>query len=511
MDSELEDILALCSVSTKMTAMTLFPERFYAPFAPAIHDKIFELIDSDAPRVAIAAPRGFGKTSIVGLAYTARKILFEQTKFIPYVGTSFDSAVLQTENLKMELASNPMVRKLFGGIKTKTAAEYDETFSKRAWVAKGQTLVYPRGSGQQIRGILYKNARPDTIVIDDLEDADSIDNEEIRRKREQWFFADLVKAVSRLEKNWKIVYIDTLKHEDSLLQKLLESDDWESVRLEACDDNYVPTAPDFMDQETINQEVESHRKKGILDVFYREYRNLPISTEDATFRQEYFRYYNMSNPSKEESDVVSNLVEADIQADRHIESVVILDPAKTVKIHSAESAIVGIGIDLRKARYYVRDIVSEKMYPDEIYDAMFGMATRLKARVIGIEETSLNEFIKQPIKNEMFKRGTFFELVWLAARGGSAAMSKPKRIAQLVPYYRAGHMYHNIACCGGLEAQLLAFPRSKLWDIMDALAYLVELLEKGERYFSPSDDPENTEAEYEDIEYEPTIKDWRYA
>jgi hypothetical protein len=412
----------------------------------------------------------------------------------------------------MELASNPIIRKLFGTIKAKTALEYDESFSKKAWVAKGKTLVYPRGSGQQIRGILYKNARPDTFVIDDLEDAETIENEDIRRKRKEWFFADLVKAVSRIEKDWKILYIDTLKHEDSLLQELLESDDWESVRLEAFDDNYKPTAPGFMDQKTILAEVASHRKKGILDVLYREYRNLPISTEDATFRQEYFKYYNMPNPSKQGSDVISNLTEADIQADRSIENVVILDPAKTVKIHSAESAIVGIGIDMTKARYYVRDIVSKKMYPDEIYDELFGMAARLNAKVIGVEETSLNEFIKQPIKQEMFKRGMFYELVWLKPRGGEkGVLSKPKRIAQLVPYYRAGHMYHNMACCGGLEAQLLAFPRSKLWDIMDALAYLIEMLELGERYFTPSDDPENPESEYEDIDYDPVLKDWRYV
>ena len=73
-DSELQDILALCSVSTRMTAKTLFPDRFFANFTKNIHDPIFELIDSDAPRVVIAAPRGFGKTSIVGLALAGKSI-----------------------------------------------------------------------------------------------------------------------------------------------------------------------------------------------------------------------------------------------------------------------------------------------------------------------------------------------------------------------------------------------------------------------------------------------------
>jgi predicted phage terminase large subunit-like protein len=187
-----------------------------------------------------------------------------------------------------------------------------------------------------------------------------------------------------------------------------------------------------------------------------------------------------------------------------------MDPAKTVKIHSAETAIVGIGIDLTTARLYFRDIVAEKMYPDEIYTSLFDMAIRLDAKVIGIEETSLNEFIKQPIKNEMFRRGKFFELIWLAARGG---MKKEHRIKELVPYYRQGYIYHNASCSNikRLEQQLMMFPRSALWDIMDCAAYIIEMLELGERYFSPSEEPTDIEAEYRELEYEAAIEDWRPA
>jgi predicted phage terminase large subunit-like protein len=204
------------------------------------------------------------------------------------------------------------------------------------------------------------------------------------------------------------------------------------------------------------------------------------------------------------------LTDVDIQQDRNIETVVILDPAKTVKIHSAESAIIGIGIDLNSAKVFIRDIISEKMYPDEIYDALFGMGTRLGAKVLGIEETSLNEFIKQPIKNEMFRRGSFFELIWLKTRGG---MKKELRIKELVPYYRGGYIYHNASCATitKLEQQLMMFPRSALWDIMDAEAYLIEMLELGERYFSPKDNPDDIEAEYKELDYEKEVSNWRYA
>lgn len=511
MDQELKQILSQCSISTRMTAQTFFPERFSMPFAENVHGKIFDLIDGPAQKVAIAAPRGWGKTSIVALALMARWILFRHTGFICYINKSHDAASLQTENLRRELVTNRYIKAFFGSFKHRDVdnKEFDEVFSKKAWVAF-DTLVWPRGAGQQVRGVLFKNDRPGLIVIDDLEDPEQIVNDDYRKKQYEWLYADVVKSVPRigeLAKNWKIVYIDTLKHEDSVLQKLLDSPEWESVRLEACDDDFNSSAPEFMSNEDVMKEWDQHVAAGQTDVFFRELRNLPISTKDSTFRTEYFHYYNLPpDRGAKEGDLAK--FDSEVQQDNNIETVVILDPAKTVKIHSAESAIVGIGIDLNSAKIYIRDVISEKMYPDEIYDAMFGMAQMLGAKVIGVEETSLNEFIKQPIKNEMFRRGSFFELIWLKTRGG---MKKELRVKELVPYYRGGYIYHNASCVGikKLEQQLLMFPRSKLWDLMDAEAYIIEMLELGERYFSPKEDINDLEAEYKELTYDHPIEEWR--
>ncbi|MBU2249472.1 MAG: hypothetical protein KKD77_22180, partial [Gammaproteobacteria bacterium] len=366
MDKELKNILSQCSISTRMTAKTLFPERFYLPFADQIHGKIFNLIDGPDNKVAIAAPRGWGKTSVVALAFMARYILFNHTGFICYINKSHDAASLQTENLRRELVTNRMIKHFFGSFKTREVEnkDFEETFSKKAWVAYN-TLVWPRGAGQQVRGVLFKNDRPGLIVIDDLEDPEKISNDEIRKKWYEWLYADVIKAVPRVgpeSKRWKIVYIDTLKHEDSVLQKLLESPEWKSVRLEACDDNFKSTAPEFISDEDVQKEWQEHVDSGQTDVFFRELRNLPISTKDSAFRQEYFHYYNVPDDSKfGELDLKKH--DTEIQSDQNIETVVLLDPAKTVKIHSAESAIIGVGIDLTSAKLYIRDAISEKMYP----------------------------------------------------------------------------------------------------------------------------------------------------
>lgn len=476
-DSELQDVLARCYNSTRVTARTLFPDRFYLPFYK-IHDPLFAVLDDPTiDKAVVTAPRGFGKTSIMNLAYPAKKILFQEKKFIVPISNSSTQAIMQSENLKRELLSNTIVRRVFGPIKADKAGlgGIDETFTKDMWVTSGGTLVFPRGSGQQVRGILHGDNRPDLILGDDLESTEGVKSEEQRKKMKEWLFADVLGAFPRHLKDWKIVIMGTLLHEDSLLANLMEDPAWYHLNIELCDDNYNSLWPEFISTEEIVKMAESYRAQGLLDVFFREFRNLPISTEDATFTNKYFNYYE-EGPAMNRSETV--------------ESVVIVDPAKTVKKHSDFSAIVGVGFNLDLGRIYFRDCTAERMHPDRIYDEAFAMAKRVNASVIAIKTNSLNEFITYPIRNEMIRQGLNYEIVEIPER-----QKKEDRIAMMVPFYRKGLVYHNKAVSGGLEAQLLSFPRSKRDDIMDAFADFIWLLENGERYFYPNGTSGPTKAE----------------
>lgn len=212
---ELKDALAMCCYSTKIACKTLFPERFSLPFS-SLHDEIFKILDDDEIKLAaIAAPRGFGKTSIVNLAYPGKKIAFREKRFIVPISATATKAVMDGENLKRELLTNPIITELFGSIRS-------DSFSKESWITSTGTMVLPRGAGQQVRGILYDRYRPDLIICDDLEDPEAVENDELRAKLKRWFFADVLNAVNRAQNNWKIIVIGTILHEDSLLANLLE-------------------------------------------------------------------------------------------------------------------------------------------------------------------------------------------------------------------------------------------------------------------------------------------------
>jgi hypothetical protein len=492
----LEDTLGLCYTDLGVMSKTFMPQAFSASYSP-LHYSVIKHLDSPAKQIAIAAPRGLGKTSFAR-AMVMRAILFRQYEFILYVSNSETVAELQTENIKRELRSNPEIRKIFGdiAIAADSDADFSETFSKRAWVAFGNTLVLPRGSGQQVRGLLYKHARPQLIIIDDLEKRDELENPENRRKLKEWFHSDLMKCINRYDNNYKFIYLDTLKHSDALMEELLNSPEWVSERLDICTDTaegLVSNVPELISTQELRREYEIHKENGTLDIFYSEFRNLPIATENQGFRQEYFQHYS------------ENQLET-----KNLENYIIVDPAKSVNMSSADSAIVGIGVNFQSGAIYIRDVVSRKMFPDELYAETFDMKVRLNAHQIGIEVTGLEEFIKQPFTNYMLGLDPRFscELIWLKARGGDPGgdKGKLKRIGTLAPYYRKGHIYHNATCTSKLEGQLLSFPKGKLVDVADATAYIIELLELGGRYFTSPDeviDPTG-EDEFAQLDYEGT-------
>lgn len=465
-------LLLASANSTKAFASTFMQERFNRPFA-SITDQIFAAIDGPDQKVLIKAPRGWGKTTINSIGLPARHICFRKSKFIVPISCTATKAELEADNLKFELTTNPLITNVFPDLKT-------ELWAKDKFLV-GDTYVMPRGAGQQIRGINFRGQRPDLIIVDDLEDPEHVTSEDQRKKLSEWFAADVENSIDRASNDWKIIVVGTVLHEDSLLMQLSKKPGWKTVTIELCDDNLKSNWPDFLSDEQVEALFEEFRSDGKADVFAREYQNRPISSLDATFRSSYFQNY-------EPTDILDN---------RGITYMTIVDPAKSVQLHTADSAVVTVGIDRDKHKIFFHDCTAGKMYPDQLYDAMFEHITHHGSRILAIEVTSLHEFIVQPVKNEMRRRGVFVTLIELAARA-----KKEERIAQLAPYYRQGLIWHNPKVSAKLELQLTSFPRSALWDVMDAFAYTIELLELDEHYFTPPDDDSDPEKEFAELQDE---------
>lgn len=477
-----KEILAPCYGSLKSTCYTLFPDIFFREFGKC-HEELFEKLEDPAvKKLAVLAFRGIGKTSLILKAFAAKRLLFQESKFIIPLGCTYTHAEMQSENLKKELSEiNKDIKRIFGDIRDKTQ------WTKEHWrvrFADGELggNVFPRSAGQQVRGLLIDNFRPDLWLADDIENPKYIASDEHRHSVVEWFFSDVMYTLDLGigAPDWKMIVSGTVLHEDSLVLMLQDDKGWEHVNIPLCDDKFRSIWPGYMTDDMIMAEYEEHKARDTLEIFYRERMNLPIVTEDRTFKPP-FKYYKETEKELNESPKIENIV--------------IIDPAKTKKLASAETGIVGVGIDIYGNKIKVRDALGKKMLPDEIYREALAMCARINARVLGVEVTSLHEFIVQPLRNEIFRQNLGIEIVELHARG-----HKADRVRALTPYYRHGDVEHHPTACGGLEAQLLSFPKSKRWDQMDALAYVAQMMSEGNRYFVKYDSEEMIEKEFEELE-----------
>ena len=528
-------LLNWCWLDTRAYGAVFYPERFSLGFS-SLHDELWAVIDEldekmeqRNKKIVVKGARGIGKSSSCR-TLVAKRGRYKDAHFCAYIGKNEGFAISQTEMIKNASQMNQIETFFFGLINPKYAdlPGIDSSFSKKGWVMSSGMYILPRGVGQPVRGQGHEweniTHRLELGILDDIEDPKLIDNEEYRASTYNWVLSDVIEAkpLPGMSTNYQFLYIDTLKHEDAVIQKLIDRGDWVVLDLPICNTSFHSLAPNFVSDAELAVELKAHREANpsTVDVFYQEKMGIPISLEDASFKKDMFRYYDENDDIEEGSEKNFTKFKKDLYSG-DLFTLILADPAKTTKMNSAESGFAAVGINPIEHRVFIRYAEGLKLYPDEFYDHCFSLAQRYNGIAIGYEETSLNEFIRKPFADAMLKKGLAYELIPLKARRGTGEYAgigggKRGRIASMIPYYRRGEVYHNIKGCGRLEAQLLSFPKSKLWDIMDVVAYFVFLLEKGGRYWTAPDEDykkEDVEKEYEELlmedKMECPLPNWR--
>ncbi|MCH9009248.1 MAG: hypothetical protein IIC21_01315, partial [Chloroflexi bacterium] len=106
---------------------------------------------------------------------------------------------------------------------------------------------------------------------------------------------------------------------------------------------------------------------------------------------------------------------------------------------------------------------------------MFELNEIWKQDKMYIETVGFQKTIKTFLEKEMIRRGKHFIIEELKPDG----KKKELRIMALQPLYSQRKMYHKRGLTD-LEDQLLTFPHSKYDDLIDALAYHVDVIYEGE-------------------------------
>lgn len=116
----------------------------------------------------------------------------------------------------------------------------------------------------------------------------------------------------------------------------------------------------------------------------------------------------------------------------------------------------------------------KKCSPKELIDFIFQKWEQYGIERIGIEKTIYKDAIQEFFNDEMRKRQKFPYVVELQHN----QTNKETRIRGLLPYYESKTVFHIKGHCEGLENELLSFPMGKHDDVIDSLAYQIQIAEK---------------------------------
>lgn len=414
---------------------TYLPHYFSQP-AAQFHRQLIDMA-LHYQRVAVAAPRGHAKSTVMSFAYPLWAVLTGRKKFLCIFSASHALAGSFLSSIREELEENAKIIGDFGDQRG------GPPWSSRTLRLKDGQRLRAFGAGERFRGIKNRQHRPDLIICDDLEEDEAVESKPRREKLKAWYLKGLVNT---LDPAGSIFVIGTILHEASLLSELLENEQYERRLWKAIQDDSTALWPErwsLTALEAMRAEI------GALN-FEQEYQQNPA--REGIFRREWIRYYDPAAIKGKRLDVY-----------------MAVDPAISKTTTADYSAIVVVGVDRETGDVYVLYVFRARLSVLDQIAKVFEVALRYKPLRIGIETTAYQKALKQFI-DERSKRERFY----LPTEELKHDSDKVRRIMTLSPLTEQGVLNFTEAQVD-LVDELLLFPRAAHDDQSDALEMSVSL------------------------------------
>lgn len=214
-----------------------FPDRFTLAFSD-LHLALFALHEvpswnarTEDVRSAVAAPRGFAKSTIASFLRLAHDVVYDREAYIALMSATQRLSLSLSRDLRGQFLAKdtPFVR-LYGPFRvTGGVGEWEVSVRGRPSVG-----FLARSFGTEIRGAKHptRGVRVTKAVIDDGEKKDRVRNPEQRAIWEDVLNKDVLKLGPR-QGGLVVEVVGTVLHQDSMLARRLKDPGWKSQRWKA--------------------------------------------------------------------------------------------------------------------------------------------------------------------------------------------------------------------------------------------------------------------------------------
>lgn len=302
---------------------------------------------------------------------------------------------------------------------------------------------------------------PDVIIMDDLVSEATVTTPEQRNKTKTHYRFSL----SLLERGGLQVVIGTRYHMDDLYDELLQNEGFNCIVRPAI----LPDGKCYFPSKYPVEVLEELKRDQGADIFNSQYMLDPTNSEDAVFKVGKLNYYI--------DDVLETYINPEKQyAEKRVEFqqvFVLSDLAITQNKRSDYTVVMVVGVTHDK-KIYVIDYKRDKINPTQIVNVIFEQydLARKFGYVNGvyIETVAFQKVMLYLIKDEAKRRGISIPLKEL-----KASKDKTLRINGLVPLVENGDVYISPKHIE-LKNEMREFPYSKHDDIIDTLAYVLQVM-----------------------------------
>lgn len=463
---------------------SVLANRFDQPApTPNCHREWWDLCTGKDRFVAIAAPRGFAKSTAITHCYTLGALLFRERRFALIVSDTETQAVLFLQDIKKEIQDNEDLIKLF---QIRTDNQGKVVFVKDSesdFIVECQDghqfRLMAKGSEQKVRGLKWGSKRPDLIICDDLENDEIVLNKDRREKFRKWFYGALLPCRSD---HGIVRVVGTILHMDSLLERLMPESQlatirrpkllireelreftnvkltWKSVKYRAHNPDYSCLLwAERRSADWLRTERQRYVDMGLPEVYAQEYLNVPIDESTSYFKRADF--INMRDDDKTRSKKYYITADLAISEDER-----------------ADYSVFTVGGMDSDGILHVVHSVRERLDGKELVELIVNLQRKFNPEAFGVEEGQISKSIGPFLRDLMVRTNQYVNLIPMK----HLSKDKMTRARSIQARMRAGAVKFDKEALWyfPLEDECLRFPRDKHDDQVDALAYLGLLVDK---------------------------------
>ena len=449
----------LASKSLIWFARIYFSKYLFYKTAPFQIESYKALEDEDELFIEMLIFRGGTKTTLTMLFYPIWATVTGRKHHIVPISDTFGQVKDHIYNIKSELESNKRLIQDFGPFDVEVEAQKKEEWQKVSIIIpKYDAKIVGKSTGQKVRGMRYKQWRPDLIIADDIEDLEAVRTKENRDKTHRWLTGNVIPSGERGKT--KYVLVGNLLHSDGIMSRIKKEilkGDREGKILEfPLIDKYGKIAwpgkyPDMTAIEAERKQVEGKSPIG-MRAWQREYLLKLIPEEGQVISDDWIKYYK---------EIPENIITAKGTGND-------LAISKKTTAHFTAMVSGKLAVVDKKPKIYVM--------PNPVNERLSGFETTERARIVSRDlgdGKMMTPFWVEDVAYQAMQIEAM-QKAGLPVTGIKVGTDKRARLMTVASYVQNETVVFPKEGCEDLILQLIGFGVEEYDDLVDAFVFMVQ-------------------------------------